>query len=80
MDNSDSHTEKATTFPNYRRLREDMSLTINQLACAAGPGRGIVSTLERGQPHGRLKVMAIFAARNERHYGLINSTTIVGSI
>jgi len=67
--NIDLHTKKNTIFPNCRRLREDRSVTINQLASEAGVGRELVSTLERGLPHRRLKVMAIFNALNEQHYG-----------
>ena len=69
MDNADSHTRKNTTLPNCRKLREDKSVTINQLASEARVGRELVSTLERGHPHRRLKVMAVFNALNERHYG-----------
>ena len=73
MKGTHSHNQKNSTFPNCRKLREDKSLTINQLSSEARIGRELVSTLERGHPHRRLKVMAVFNVLNEHYAGTLDA-------
>ena len=57
------------TFPQCRTLRERAGLSMSQLAGESKVSRDLIRSLEKGNPHSRHKVMAIFNALQRLHDG-----------
>ena len=57
------------TFPKCRTLREHAGLSMNRLAGVSEVSRDLIRSLEKGNPHSRHKVMAVFNALQRLHDG-----------
>lgn len=57
------------TFLRCRTLRERAGLSMSQLAGESKVSRDLIRSLEKGNPHSRHKVMAVFNALQRLHDG-----------
>ena len=57
------------TFSKCRTLREHAGLSMSRLAGVSEVSRDLIRSLEKGNPHSRHKVMAVFNALQQLHDG-----------
>ena len=55
------------TFSRCRTLREHAGLSMSRLAGVSEVSRDLIRSLEKGNPHSRHKVMAVFNALQQLH-------------